>query len=137
MSSSGAVEPVRVSATLAAAGFIAVAGLQLALALGAPLGRVAWGGSQADLSSGLRIASAFAATVLVLAALVVLARASFDFSPVPFEVSRWATWVLVAGLALSALGNFASRSPWERFLMGPIATAQALLCLIIARSDAA
>ncbi len=54
-------------------------------------------------------------------------------SPVPLSVSRWGIWVLVAVLALSALGNFASSSNWERFLLGPIALLEALLCLIVAR----
>ena len=35
-------------------------------------------------------------------------------------------------LAFSALGNFASPSRWERFLLGPVALAVSLLCLIVA-----
>jgi hypothetical protein len=30
--------------------------------------------------------------------------------------------------------NFASRSPWERFLWGPVALILAALCLVVARS---
>jgi uncharacterized membrane protein YhhN len=40
--------------------------------------------------------------------------------------------VLVGAIALSALGNFASSSGWERFLMGPVALLLALLCFIVA-----
>ena len=71
--------------------------------------------------------------VFVMAALMVLGRAGYRLSPIPLSVSRWGIWVLVAGLALSALGNFASSSNWERFLLGPIALLEALLCLIVAR----
>ena len=47
-------------AVAAAAGFLAIAAFQAALALGAPLGRAAWGGIHARLPVKLRIASAFA-----------------------------------------------------------------------------
>jgi hypothetical protein len=68
----------------------------------------------------------------IVAALVALARAGFNASPIPFDVSRWATWVLVVILPIGALMNAASRSPWERFLWAPVALALALLCLALA-----
>jgi uncharacterized membrane protein YhhN len=70
--------------------------------------------------------------VLILGALIVLGRTSFWETSLPFGVFQWGTWALVAGMALSALGNFASSSPWERFLMGPMALLLALLCLVVA-----
>jgi hypothetical protein len=127
---------VRVAAAGAASSLIAVAAFQLALALGAPLGHAAWGGAQAQLPAGLRIASGFAAAVLVLAAFIVLGRAGYRV-PIPPNVARGGTWVLVAALTLSALGNFASSSNWERFLLGPVALVQALLCLVLWRAAAA
>ena len=123
----------RTAAAAAATGFSLLAAFQLSLALGAPLGHLAWGGAQERLPSGLRIASAFAAVVFVVAALTVLGRAGYRMSPVALRVSRSGIWVLVFGLALSALGNFASSSNWERFLLGPIALLEAVLCLIVAR----
>jgi len=123
----------RAAAAGAATGFGLLAAFQVALALGAPLGHAAWGGTQEQLPSGLRIASAFAAVVFVVAALMVLSRAGYRMSPLPLSVARWGIWVLVAVLTLSALGNFASSSNWERFLLGPIALVEALLCLIVAR----
>lgn len=127
--------PVRAGA-VAAAGFVAISGFQVALALGAPLGEAAWGGTHVHLPLGLRIASGFAAAFWILAALVVFRRAGYRLSPVPVSVSRWGTWVLVGVLALGALMNFASSSPWERFLFGPVALLLALLCLVVARSEA-
>ena len=44
------VIPPTLAATLAAAGFLVIAAFQFALALGAPLGRAAWGGRNAELS---------------------------------------------------------------------------------------
>src|ERR1017187_7244111 len=57
-------------AVAAAAGFLAIAAFQAALALGAPVGRAAWGGIHARLPVKLRIASAFAVGVWMLAALM-------------------------------------------------------------------
>ena len=42
----------QIAAALAATGFVALGVFQLALALGAPFGHAAWGGTAADLTSG-------------------------------------------------------------------------------------
>ncbi len=110
---------------------------QVALALGAPLGRAAWGGTHSHLPTGLRVASAFAVWVWVLAALIVLGRAGFQVSPLPPAFLRWGTWTLVGVSILGALVNFASPSNWERFLWGPIALILAGLCVVVARSGSA
>ena len=129
--------PRRRAAIAAAAGFFAIAAFQVALALGVPLGRAAWGGTAAQLPMGLRIASALAAGVWVLAALIVLGRAGFQISPLPSALTRRGTWILVGVLPLGALMNFASPSSWERFLWGPVALILAVLCLILARPSEA
>ena len=121
-----------IAAAIAATGFVLVAGFQVFLALGASWGRAAWGGTHGVLPPGLRIASAAAAVVLIVAALVVLGRTGYWGATVPFGIFRWGTWVLVGAMALSALDNFASSSGWERFLMGPVALLLALLCLVVA-----
>ena len=64
-------------AVAAAVGFLVIAIFQAALALGAPLGRAAWGGTRTHLPTGLRIASAAAVVFWLLAALIVLGRAGF------------------------------------------------------------
>jgi hypothetical protein len=126
------VSAARTAAAVAATGFILVAGFQVFLALGASWGRAAWGGTHDVLPPGLRIASAASAVVLIVAALVVLGRAGYWGATVPFGIFRWGAWVLVGAMTLSALGNFASSSDWERFLMGPVALLLALLCFIVA-----
>lgn len=128
------VQPARTAAIAASVGFLALAGFQLALALGAPLGRAAWGGTHTQLPTGLRIASAFAVGVWVLAALIVLGRAGFSVSPIPSAFARWGTWILVGLLPLGALMNLASSSSWERFLWAPVALILAVLCFVVARS---
>ena len=122
---------VRAAGALAAVGSLGIAAFQVALAAGAPFGRAAWGGSHERLPRKLRVASAVAAGVWVLAALVVLADAGFDVSPIPASVADWATWVLAA-LLLGAVMNFLSRSRLERIIWGPIALVLAGLTAFVA-----
>jgi hypothetical protein len=122
----------RTAAVLVAAGFLTIAGFQVALALGAPLGHAAWGGRHRRLPTRFRIGSAVAVVIWILAALIVLGRAGFQVSPLPDAVERWGTWVLVGVLPLGALMNVASSSPWERYLWGPLALILALLSLVVA-----
>src|SRR5919106_302887 len=68
--SATSLQPWRVAAMAAAIGFLAIAAFQVALALGGPLGRAAWGGSHVRLPMGLRLASAFAVVFWTVAALV-------------------------------------------------------------------
>lgn len=117
---------------LASIGCLGVAAFQIALAAGAPLGRAAWGGSHQRLPRNLRVASAVASAVWVLAALVALAGAGFDASPIPASVADWATWVLAALLLLGAVMNFLSRSRLERIIWGPIALVLAGLTAFVA-----
>lgn len=129
--------PARAAAVAAAVGFLMIAAFQLALVLGAPLGRAAWGGTtHLQLPPGLRIASAFAFGVWTLAALIVLGRAGIHASALPSALLRWGTWILIGVLPLGAVLNFASPSNWERYLWGPVALILAGLCLLVARSAA-
>jgi hypothetical protein len=131
-----AKETVRTAAMAAAVGFLVIAAFQLALALGAPLGRAAMGGFyEGQLPMGLRIASGVGIVFLLLAALIVLGRAGFQGVPLPYGVLRWGTWVLVSLLFVGAVMNFASSSEWERFGWAPMALILGVLCLFVARSE--
>jgi hypothetical protein len=120
------------SAAVAAVGFVLVAGFQVALALGAPWGRAAWGGAHERLPKGLRVASSFAGILWLVAALMVLSRADYEWSPIPFSVARWGTWVLFGMLMLGTLMNLASPSRLERLIQTPIAAVLSILCLLVA-----
>lgn len=127
---------VPIQALAAAIGFVLLAGFQVALAAGAPWGRVAWGGThEGRLPAGFRVASAFAAAFWILAALVMLARGGWDGSPVSSGMSRWATWVLFGLLVVGTLMNAASRSRLERIVQTPVAAILAVLTLLTALLD--
>ena len=123
---------VQAAGVAAAIGCLGVAVFQVALAVGAPLGRAAWGGAHERLPRNLRVASACAAGVWVLAALIVLAAAGFEASPIPTSVADWATWVLAVFLLVGAMMNLLSRSRLERIIWGPVALVLAGLIGIVA-----
>ena len=106
---------------------------QMALALGAPLGKAAWGGRhEGVLPRRLRIASGVAALVIYpLIVVAVLGSAGLvdeDFLP---GNRRQLMWVFVGLFTLGGIANFVSRSPIERY-WGPVSLAIAICCAIIA-----
>jgi hypothetical protein len=123
-----------IAGVVASVGFAVVAVYQVLLALGTAFSGAAWGG--ATLTPALRLASAVSAVVLVLAALIVLGRVGYGGSRLPAAIFRWGTWVLVVGMTLSALANFASHTTGERFFLGPSALLLAILCLAVTRAPA-
>ena len=124
-------------AVTAAGGFGVVVAFQVALALGAPWGAAAWGGTtHGPLPANLRIASAVAGTVWAVAAVIVLRRAGCHVVALPTGLAWWGTWILVGVLAVGAVMNLASASPWERYGWGPFTLVLAGLCLVVARMPA-
>lgn len=107
------------------------AGLQVALAAGAPLGEHVWGGTQDRVLPGqMRIASLGAAVVLTFAASVVVRRAG-----VLGRRAAWlrpATWGIAGYLALNTVGNLASTSPVERFWFGSATAVGSVLTMFVA-----
>jgi len=109
-----------------------VAAFQVALALGAPLGKAAWGGrSEGVLPTRLRIASGLAAIVVYpLIALYVLASADLiDLEWLPTGATGM--WVLTGFFTLGTVANLASRSKIER-VWAPVSLAIAVCCAIVA-----
>ena len=106
---------------------------QLSLALGAPFGRAAMGGNhEGQLPSELRVVSVLAAPIWAFAAVVVLRRAGLRATPRASPLLRRGAWIVVGVLAFGALLNFASPSPWERFMWGPFSLILAGLCALVA-----
>jgi hypothetical protein len=121
--------------TLVTAGaFAVVVAFQLALVGGAPWGSAAYGGAETGrLPSELRVASAVQAFIWILAALTALSRGGLT-SPVPYTFSRPGMWVLTALLAIGAVMNAASPSPWERYAWAPFILVLCILSTRLARS---
>jgi len=55
---------------------------------------------------------------------------------IPAAIFRWGTWVVVGGMAFSALANFAAPTAGERFFLGPSALLLAFLCFAATRGHA-
>lgn len=107
------------------------AGLQVALAAGAPLGAHVWGGTQdRQLPAGMRVASGGAAVALVGGAWVVGRRGGLVDRP-----AGWlspATWGIAGYLALNTVGNVASTSNIERYAFGPATAVGSALTALVA-----
>lgn len=128
-------QTIRISGLVAAIIFLGVAAYQVALALGAPWAEHAWGGSQqAELTTGWRIATAVAAVSLVWMALTVLSVSGVKrwIKTVPDKYARKITWVITLVLTLNTLGNIASQSDVERFILAPTTALLATLTALIA-----
>ncbi|RLK59073.1 hypothetical protein [Actinokineospora cianjurensis] len=121
------------STVVAAAMCAVVSAFQFALAAGAPFGRAAWGGTAAELSTGLRVASGVAVVLWAFAAVVLLRRGGL-IAQLPEQVARRGSWVVVALLAAGALMNAASSSPWERYGWAPFILVHLVLSIRVATS---
>ena len=105
-----------------------LAGFQVALAIGAPWGRAAYGGGSAVLSTRLRVASVVAAILWSGAAVVVLGRGGVLDVP----LTGILIWVVVGLLGLGVIANAATRSRLERTIWLPFSLVATALSVIVA-----
>ena len=120
----------RWSARGAAIFCLAFAVFQLSLALGAPLGQIAWGGSSAVLPDDLRWTSVGACLYLLVAAAIMEVRAGDigrGLPRLPFVIFNV---LLAAQLLLNTLANLATRTAGERYGMGAASALGSVLCLL-------
>lgn len=125
---------MEIAAVIAAVLLQIVAAFQVALAYGAPWGDHAFGG-RAKTTAGVlppayRAMSALAVPILLLASWIVVAKAELVSTD-----QGWidvAVWVVFAYLVLNTLGNVASSSKIERYLMGTITIVSAVATLVVA-----
>ena len=128
---------VQTAAVAAATLLGAVIVFQLALAAGAPWGRMAYGGraTQGDgtLSRRHRFASGMAALALTAAMWVVLAAGSVvSQGSVSDSALTITTWVLAVLFVMNTVGNLAGEHPMERWGAGTVAALLAGLCVVLA-----
>ncbi|WP_353828125.1 hypothetical protein [Agromyces sp. SYSU T0242] len=104
---------------------------QLALALGAPFGRFAWGGAHRVLPARLRVGSLL--SIVIYAVIAVLALDRVDLiDVVPDSVSAVGMWVVFGYFVIGIVMNAISRSTPERYTMTPVVALLALLSLLVA-----
>jgi hypothetical protein len=125
---------VQVCAFVAAAVLGALAIFQIALILGAPLGRLAWGGQHKVLPPRLRLGSGVSIVLYGVFAYIALAKAGLAAPVVSEPFTDVTAWVLTAYFALGVVMNGISRSRPERLTMTPAALALALLYLVLSLS---
>lgn len=107
---------------------------QGALVAGAPLGHFAWGGQHRILPRPLRIGSVVAIGLYGLFALVLLMRVGLLASWPDKGWIMFASWFILAYMALGVAMNAISRSLPERLTMTPLVTVLLVLTLIVALS---
>lgn len=112
---------------------VLLAGFQLALALGAPWGRLAWGGQERVLPPRLRRASALNIVIYAGIAVIELNRAG-AFELIPEPLLGVVAWVVFGFFCLGVVMNLISRSLPERAVMTPVAALLAVLSLLVALS---
>jgi hypothetical protein len=104
---------------------------QIALALGAPAGAAAWGGSHPGvLPTRLRVASALVG-VFFYPPIALLILDSGEVIDIGWAVSSLWLWVLAGLFLLGTLANAASQSKVER-IWAPVSLVLAICCVAIA-----
>ena len=108
-----------------------IAVLQVALALGAPLGHFAWGGQHRVLPARLRIGSLVSILIYAVIALLAWERVrAIDL--LPNGVAEVGMWVVFAYFVLGIFMNAISRSKPERFTMVPVTLVLTALSFLVA-----
>jgi hypothetical protein len=125
-----------IAAVVATGVFVAMSGFQASLAAGAPLGDHVLGGRYSGVLPGrLRFASGIAAVLLLVFALVVLARAGVIASPSGAAgLLAIGCWIVTGYMVVNTVGNLSSRSRVERTVFAAATSLLALLSGFVAIS---
>jgi len=122
----------RIAAVVYAVLTAIVVAFQIALALGAPWGAYAMGGTfPGQFPPPLRVAAILQALILLLFAATILARAGLAFQRLA-RASRWLAWLAVAFTSLSLLLNLITPSAGERLIWVPVAFLLLVSALLVA-----
>lgn len=107
---------------------------QIVIASGLPVGKAAWGGASAEVSTGLRIASGVASVAYIFFASVLVQVGGFRDVGYSDTFSCRVTWFLAVLMFVGSILNWASQSPLERYIWGPFTLVFFISCLTLARS---
>ncbi len=115
-------------AHLYATAMLAIAFFQVALILGAPLGRYTQGGqNDGALPMSGRIIAAVSIPVVLFQGLAILSAAGFPGLGWPF----WTGWVALAVTGVSTVLNWITPSKLERMVWGPIMLVLTAMALVV------
>ncbi len=115
-------------AHLYATAMLAIAFFQVALILGAPLGRYTQGGQHdGALPMSGRIIAAASIPVVLFQGLAILSAAGFPGLGWPF----WTGWVALAVTGVSTVLNWITPSKPERMVWGPIMLVLTAMALVV------
>ena len=123
---------VLIAALIAVVFFIVLSIFQLLLAIGLPLGKLAYGGKYEKLPTNMRIMSIVAIGIFVLASISVLERAGIIIifnNPI---LTMVIVWIIAIYLAFNTLLNVLSKSKPEKLIMTPISLISTICCFIVA-----
>ncbi|MFD1020936.1 hypothetical protein [Thalassobacillus hwangdonensis] len=124
---------IYIASIIVALSFVSIAGFQVLLSLGFPLGEFAMGGQHKILPKKLRIVSVINALILLFMAFVFLHHT--DVLNWSFFIStNIAVWVITIFLGMNTVANLISPSKKERFVMTPLSGVTFILCLFIVLS---
>jgi hypothetical protein len=121
----------QIASRLAITLFVGMSVFQVLVSAGLMPINILWGGSQNELTLGLRFASIAAVCLLIGMALVIYQR---SHHPSPSKLVRALSWIITVYLILNTIGNFLSQNTYERFIFGSVTTVLAICCWIVSSS---
>jgi hypothetical protein len=106
--------------------------IQLLLAIGLPLGKLAYGGKYEKLPPNMRITSIVAIGIFTIASIAMLERAGIIivFNNPIFTLVF--VWIIAIYLAFNTLLNLMSKSKQEKLIMTPLSLISSICCFIVA-----
>ena len=121
-----------IAAIIAVAIFVVVSIIQLLLALGLPLGKLAYGGKYEKLPSKMRVMSLVAIGIFALGSISVLEQVAIIaiFNNPIFTLV--VVWIIAVYLAFNTLTNAISKSKREKLIMTPLSLISAICCFVVA-----
>ena len=122
----------QMAALIGAAAFGWLSIFQLFLAMGFPLGHLAWGGANRVLPRGQRIASLVSACLALLALWTISQSAGWGAGPIPTDWIKPLLWAFTGLFGLSILANLFGAKGAERLHGVPLACLCAGSCLVLA-----
>ena len=121
-----------IAAWIAVSIFIVMIVFQSLLALGAPFGKIAWGGNHRILPLNLRIGSIISVGLFIIATATLLEKANLQITFNRPGLVNILVWFYVGLFSLSTFANIVSKSRLEQKIMIPVAATLTILCLIVA-----